>query len=298
MRWTILCCLGLIAAASFTGCGSKGSGPVKVDIPKTPDGTVTAVAKAFSEGKFEVLWQALPESYQGKVKHILEEVAEHTDAEVYNKVMAVVGKFIKVLNDKQEFILNTDAVKAQLAESKTTKEEAKESISAIAGLLDDLQKDIKTKDDLEKLNIEKYLANIGARVKAIEPVVAKNTPVKLGEEMAKLNKIKVVAKDVTTDTATVEITDADGKTSPMKMTRVEGRWIPSDMAEKFPKQLDDLGEQLHKSAELSPQQKTMVLGGAGMAEVVLDQMLKATTQAEFNKALEGAMGLVGGGMNK
>jgi hypothetical protein len=300
MRWCSLLCLGLMALAGVTGCGSKGSGPAptKVEIPKTPEGTVTAVTGAIADGKFEVIWQAMPESYQGKVKHLLEEVAEHTDAEVYNKVMAVVGKFVKVLSDKQEYIVGTEMMKQQIAAGKATKEEAKEAITAVAGLLGDFQKDIKTKDDLEKLNVEKYLANIGSRIKAVEPILAKTMNVKIGDEMAKLKKIKVTAKEVTTDTATVEITDADGKTTTDQLVRVEGKWVPKKMAEEFPKKLDELGEQLHHNAELSTEQKAQFLTGAAMAEGFLDTMLKASSQEEFNAAIAPIMLMtgMGGGM--
>ncbi len=297
MRWYSLLCLGLLATANFTGCG-KGDAPKQIDIPKTPDGTVGAVATAVSDGKFEVIWQAMPESYQKKINTVIQEFAEHTDPEVYNKVMGVVGKLVKVLNDKQEFILGTDMVKSEIASGKTTKEEVKEGLSAMAGLLGDLQGDIKTKDDLEKLDVEKYLANIGSRIKAIEPVLTKygNTPVKFGDEMAKLKKIKVTAKDVTTDSATVEITDADGKTKSEKMVRVEGKWVPKAMHDEFPKALDEMAENIHKSEEKIKQMKPQIMGGAAMAEGVLDNLLKATTQEEFNKAITDAVAGFGGAM--
>ncbi len=98
-------CLGLIATAGITGCGSKGGSnapaPTKVSIPATPDGTVTAVAQAVADGKLEAVWQAMPESYQGDINEQIEHFAEHMDGEVWNKSIGIVGKLAQILETKQ-----------------------------------------------------------------------------------------------------------------------------------------------------------------------------------------------------
>lgn len=288
MRWYSLLCLGLSAAIGLTGCNNKGgsgSAPAQIEIPKTAEGTVTTVASALGDGKFEVIWQALPESYQGDVNHMIEHAAEHTDATVYNKVMGVVGKFVQVLSDKQDFILGAEPIKSQIATGKFTKQEATEALSAVAGLLNDIQKDIKTKDDLAKLDVEKYLANIGSRIKAIEPIVTKNTPINLGQKLADMKKVKATIKETSTDVSKVEITDADGSSSVKEFVKVEGKWIPKDLADTWKAKVKELDEKLHDSAELSEEDKKKVLDGAAQAEGILDNMLKATTQEQFDAAL-------------
>ncbi len=151
MRWFSLLCLGLIATVGVTGCGSKGGSapaPTKVSIPATPDGTITAVASAVADGKLEAVWQAMPESYQGDIKGQIEHFAEHMDGEVWTKAMGIVAKFAQLLETKQDLILGNAMVSQQLTAKNMKPEDVKASLTAIGGLLNDIQKDVKTKEAL------------------------------------------------------------------------------------------------------------------------------------------------------
>ncbi len=301
MRWCSLLCLGLIATFGFTGCGSKGGSapaPTKVNIPATPDGTITAVATAVSEGKLEAVWQALPESYQGDINAQVEHFAEHVDGEVWSKAMGIVGKLAQLLETKQNLILGNEMVSTQLKAQNLKPEDVKASLTAIGGLLDDIQKDVKTKEALAKLNVENYMANIGSRMKSFEPIMAKsqNPPQIKLEDM---KKVTATVTDSTTDSATVEVKTPDGKTETMKMVKVQGKWVPKEMAEEWTKKIEELDKTLH-GMEMTPEQKKQFMSAADTVDGVLDSLLKANDQAAFDAAIGAAMGkvmplLMGGG---
>lgn len=301
MRWFSLLCLGLIATVGVTGCGSKGGSapaPTKVSIPATPDGTITAVASAVADGKLEAVWQAMPESYQGDIKGQIEHFAEHMDGEVWTKAMGIVAKFAQLLETKQDLILGNAMVSQQLTAKNMKPEDVKASLTAIGGLLNDIQKDVKTKEALAKLNVENYMANIGSRMKSFEPLMAKSsTPAPF--TMADLKKVTATVKDTTADSATVEVTGPDGKKETMTMVKVQGKWVPKEMADQWTKKIEELDKSLH-SMEMTPEQKKQFMSMADTVDGVLDSFLKAKDQAGFDAAAGEAVGkmmplLMGGG---
>lgn len=302
MRWVSLLCLGLIATAGFTGCGSKGGSsapaPTKVNIPATPDGTVTAVAQAVADGKLEAVWQAMPESYQGDINEQVEHFAEHMDGEVWSKAIGIVGKLAQVMETKQDLILGNAMVSQQLTAQNIKPADVKEGLTAIGGLLNDLSKDVKTKEALAKLNVENYMANIGSRLKSMEPLAAKS-PTAPQFKLADLKKVTATVKDTTADSANVEVTGPDGKKETVAMVKVQGKWVPKDMAEGWDKKIEELDKNLH-GMELTPEQKKQFMSVADTIDGVLDSFLKAKDQAAFDAAIGEATGkmmplLMGGG---
>ena len=53
-----------------------------VDIPSTPDGTVRAVAEGLADRHPEVIWQALPPTYQKDITELTHAFAERMDPTV------------------------------------------------------------------------------------------------------------------------------------------------------------------------------------------------------------------------
>lgn len=291
MRWGSLFCLGLIALAGYTGCGDKSKGPpapIKVNIPTTPDGTIVSVVSAVGDGKLEAVWQAMPDSYQSDINKQVEHFAEHMDGEVWSKAMGIVGKLAQILETKSDLIIGNATVSQQIQGQKIKPEDVKQALKAIGGLLNDLQKDVKTKEALAKLNVENYMANIGSRLKNLEPLMEK-TPNPPPYKLADLRKVTATVKETTTDTATVEVKGPDGKTDTVKMVKVQGKWVPKDVADDWSKKIDELDKSLH-SMEIKPEQKKQFMAMADQVDGVLDNFLKAKDQAEFDAAIGEATG--------
>lgn len=302
MRWNSLFCLGLIAVLGVSGCGNKGGSSApkaqKVSIPSTPEGTVTAVSQAIAEGKLEAVWQAMPEKYQGDINEQVEHFAEHMDGEVWGKAMSIVGKLAQLMETKQDLILGNAMVSQQLTAQNIKPADVKEGLTAIGGLLNDLSKDVKTKDALAKLNIENYMANLGSRMKSLEPLMAKS-PNPPPFKLADMKKVTATAKDTTATSANVEVTGPDGSKETIAMVKVQDKWVPKDMADGWDKKIEELDKTLH-GMELTADQKKTFMSMADSIDGILDSFLKAKDQAAFDAAIGEATGkmmplLMGGG---
>jgi hypothetical protein len=185
--------------------------PVPGTLPATPDGTVKSVVQAIGEGKFEVLWQALPASYQADVKKLIVEFSKKMDAELWEQGSNVAGKVAKLFTDKADFIIGNQIVAQQLQAKSIKPEDAKQYLTAIGGMLLELQKDAATLSDVEKLNVEKLLANIGPKFRDLNDASARVGVLPQGANMNELLKLEVKLIRSESDTASLEVTQADGK---------------------------------------------------------------------------------------
>ena len=75
----------------------------------------------------------------------------------------------------------------------------------------------------------------------------------------------------------------------VRLTKVEGRWVPTEMAMGWSKGIEKARKGLEKMA--SDKSSTMQAKmGLGMANAVLDQMENANTQEEFNEVFNSLFG--------
>jgi hypothetical protein len=93
-------------------------------------------------------------------------------------------------------------------------------------------------------------------------------------------------------------------TPEIDMKKIDGAWVPEDMATAWPSAMQELNVQLDafkaKTNQSDPQQAQQMQMGvqmmSGMANATLDPMLKAKTQAEFDTAINNTMAMFGGFM--
>jgi hypothetical protein len=83
------------------------------------------------------------------------------------------------------------------------------------------------------------------------------------------------------------------------MVRVEGRWIPAELAEEWPQFVEDAREGL---AEMTPEnmaaQKTQIMMFFGMADGFIEQIASLQTPEEFDAAVGPMLApLMGGEMD-
>src|SRR5688572_11963811 len=89
LRWfSIAVLLALLA-----GCGSSAG------IPSTPDGTVQKVTSDLANDRPQVVWQALPASYQSDIREVIVAFADKLDADLWNRTFAVLGKITRVAKE-------------------------------------------------------------------------------------------------------------------------------------------------------------------------------------------------------
>ena len=269
--------------------------PVSVALPVTPDGAIKAIGTAMGEGKFEVVWQALPASYQTDIKKLIVDFSKKMDAELWNQGNKVGGKVAKILADKADFIVANPVIAKQLEAQNIKPEDAKTYLTSFGSVLGDVQTNVATLPQLEKLEPEKLLAHLGPKVKEMNEVSARMGILPPGSNMTDWYKVDAKLVSSEGDSAKVDLTKPDGKTQTVDLLKVEGKWVPKQMAEDWSKNMEQATKVL-EAMQIAPAQKQQVLFFTGIANGVLDTFLNAKTQAEFDDAVNGAMAMLGGGL--
>lgn len=264
--------LALLSCGLGTGCKDEapagGQSPVEVapaphGPAETADNAVLAVMEGLNQGHPEVLWDFLPESYQRDLNELVHLFARKMDAELWNKTVAVLRKLVVVLKTKKQFLAADLTPVANLLET------------LLAGEAADLEK-------LKAFDGRLFLAGTGARLIAQLRKLLPNV-----NNMLDFKKVALVKSQG--ETATVEITTSFDTTE-REFVRVEGKWVPKDLAEAW---LDQIGNaQAVLSVRLSPdnlaEMKTQVLPLLAAVDGVLDHLAAARNQDDFQAGLKEA----------
>ncbi|MBN2339919.1 MAG: hypothetical protein JXX29_23495 [Deltaproteobacteria bacterium] len=273
-----------VVLAFVSGCQGCG-----VSIPDSPDGTVAVVATQLEKGNPQIVWQALPKTYQSDINGLVQQFAGKMDPELWDKGFAVAGKLTEVAKEKKEFILASPMV----GQLQVKKEDLAKHWDSVVALLEVLVKsELSSLDDLKKFDGGSFLSGTGKDLfekgKELKTLAPEDAP----KSFADMKVEKVNEKE---NSAMLKIT-FDGKTESLEMAKVEERWIPKDIAGDWKdiiaeakKGIDEIsGEQMTKS---KPQILMMIAG----IDAGLDQLKNAKTQAEFDAVVQGI--LMGGLMH-
>jgi len=286
-----------IATRTFTACMlvavalAIGSVPASAKIPSTPDGTVRAVTDGLSQRQPQVLWKALPPSYQQDVTELTREFAKKMDGEVYDKVFAVLRKAVNVLQTKKEYILGSSLMQ----KAETDPAQVEESYDAAAELLGTvMHSEISSLDSLAKLDFEAFLGGTCAKAMEQAAAISKASPDDpyASQFSAKLERSKVELVASEGDSAQVKVSTPGEEDEVLELTRVEGRWVPSDMAEEWDEKIAEARQKLNEMTqeEQKAQNKMQAMMFLGMADAFVDQLAAVQSSAEFDAAVQGLFG--------
>jgi len=272
---TALCMLVLVLPA----CSGKS---------ETPDVVVMNIAKSLDAGHPEAAWDAFPPSYQTDIDSVRILFASRMDKELYDRGFQVFGKLVSVLKTKKDFILAHPMAAGMMQQAEP------QTYDAMVTALESFAKsDLSTLDGVSRLNIRTFLASSGGdlsrQIISLSKLNAGDKP-----KIEKLSDIQVTVVKSEKDRATLAI-KAGEETDEQEWVMVEGRWIPEEMAQGWKPGVADVKKKLAELT-ITPEQKTQGLMIMGMAETAMDQILKTTTQEEFNQVLQGVLGPMMGGM--
>lgn len=276
--------LGCVQAADTAGAGTT--------LPDTPDGTVVAVAEKLVNHHPEIVWAALPESYRADITELTSTFAERMDPEVYDRVMELANRAVEVLQQKKDLILASEAFES----AQIDREDFDRSMTAgitVAQTL--LSSDISTLAGLGAINWQQYLATTGRTLME----QAEEIEIEEGEDpMADLETLEVEIVEIGDDTAKLRLVTADDEPEEIDLVRVEGRWIPAEMAAKWP---EAMAGARHKLDEMTPEKvaemKGQALMGLAMAEGVIEQIAATETVEEFDAAVGPMLQAIMGSLN-
>lgn len=289
-----------VVALILAGCGGGGA----ADVPKTADQAVLRVVNAMAENKPVAVWDALPESYQKDVTGLVHSAIAKIDAELYNQSVATGQRVAKLLKDKKQFILAHPMIAQQIP----NKAEVEKQWDGIVGVLNTvLNSELATHDKAKTVNIGSFLDKTGSKVMGDITNLAKLVPGG-GEGAGKENEVTEMIKKAKATKATMVKEEGDKATVKMEtpgeepanveFVRVEGKWIPADMAKEWKGMIEEAKKEIaNMKDEDMKQAKEMAIPMLGMVGGLLGTLENAKTQEEFNAAVNGLMQMMSGGGN-
>ncbi len=272
-------------ALFFTACGDKSSEPVGVTIPDAPDAAIKTVISEFAQGNGGILWQAMPASYRRDVNMLAHLAGTKIDAELYDQGFALIGRLGGVVEKQQAFILGS----ALAERSEEEKAQFQQVLPALVGLLDTItSSDLASSAGLLSFDGQKFFDSTVSQIATYTSELSKLS----GEEMNLADYVNVVVSVVESSdaAATLSIALPDQPAEEAPFSKVEGRWVPADMASEWGAQIAEAKANLEAtSAEAMAAKKPQIMGVFTMVDGVLTQIEAAETQEQFDQAVQGAM---------
>lgn len=265
-------------------------------IPGSPDGTVRAVAEGLADRHPEILWQALPPTYQNDITELTHAFAERMDPAVWEAAFGLGRRTAGLLRDKKDIILSSSMLEAAGEEH----EKVEGGWDEMVGLLESFfASGVSSLDTMKTIDWEKYLATTGRDLMnlAAERSKADGDDTFDREFTQKLRQTKVEVISSEGDSATLRMIAPDEEPEEMQLTRVEGRWVPNDMAEDWDQNVAEARQKLSEVTDEELQQGSMqAMMMIGMVDGVLAELETVETAEEFEQAIQGLLGPFLGGM--
>ena len=279
-----------MVALFFTAYGA-GISSTTVTIPDEPSAAMQTIADEVVAGNCSILWHAMPTSYQTDINAIARLAGSKVDPEIYDKSFGLVSRFAEVADKQKLFILNTSLggeqpPAEQIAEIETAWQSiigfvqtiVTSSISSSAGLRA-FDGQVFSEQTLPALF--KYSNDIA---------VISNEENPFGS--LEFGSLKTLEN--TDTTAVLEITFTKGGVETKGLTKIENRWVPTEIAINWSTEMAAAKKQLEAiSYEEIAKNKPQLMGMITMLDGILTQLNTAETQEQFDQALQGAMMSIG-----
>jgi hypothetical protein len=282
---------GLVVALMAIGCGPK-----RAAIPESPPEAMKAVVEGLGDNRPQVLWDALPATYQKDIREVISAFCTNMDPAIYDRGFRVLGKAVQVLKEKKDYLGKSPiALSTPLLESFMGSQ-----WNDTVGLLDAIvQSDFSTLAALKQADPGKVLASTGHQVMAgldtLRTQMQRSPGLNQWEKMSRDLKAAQVRFEKADEThGLLKITSSTNSAlKDVELTRVEGRWVPSDMASSWK---GKIAEGIERMAKLSGPEfakaKPIVSMVLGTLEGSMDSLLRASSQEEFDRKL-GELAAVG-----
>ena len=252
----------------------------------SPDQAVMAVVHGLGENQPQVIWQALPASYQNDVSGLVREFAGQMQDSLWDQIFEALTKLTRVLDEKKQFVLEHPQVVQQLSKSPN----AEVTYDAVVALLKTiLSSDISSLERLSDFDGETFLTTTGSQVMAQMVELAALAP-DSKETLDEISSLSVTLSRTEGERAWVLIQKPDETTEEVEFVLVEGKWVPAAMAEGWDSGIDDAREQLSQVA-VDPAQTAQAGMMLTMVDGALEGLLAAQTSEEFQASLQGMIGL-------
>jgi len=280
--------LGLTASVLLlTGCGKKAEeATAGVTIPDAPDAAIQTVITEFAKGNGGIIWQAMPTSYQTDVSDLLHLAGSKIDPELYDKSFATIARLAEVIDQQQALILNSSFMQGRSAEEMAQLEAALPSIVGLLGAI--TSSELASSTGLLNFNGQGFFDTTVSQFTQYAEALGQLA----GEESMLSNYMNTVVAVVEADDlqATLLTTVPGKEPVEQAFSKVEQRWVPSEMASDWVAEIAEATAELEAtSMQDIAANKPQMMGVLTMIDGVLAQIAAAETQEQFDQSLKGAM---------
>jgi len=273
----------------LSGCGKPADpgaqGAAESAKPLGPDESILAMLNGVNNQQMEAVWNFLPASYQQDVNGIAHEFASKMDPEMYNGTFETGQRLAKLLKDKKEYILKNQMIQGLPVPPEKMDEFWDPTTNIISALVNS---DLSSLDKLKSFDGGKFLSTTGNQLAKSVMALSSLVPQKEGEPSfsEKLKQTKVTVVTTEGETATIKIEAPGEEPKEEQMVKVEGKWIPKNLADNWDAKMADVRKKL---ADLTPEQvtaqKEQTLAGIKQVNETLAKLENAKSEEEFNKTL-------------
>lgn len=256
---------------------------------------VQDVIDGIAQGKIYVVWDALPASYQADMTQLVHGFATKVDAEIWSKSFETARKVAAVLENQKDVILSmpnlrsSDKFDADVASAHWDR-----VVAPIKTIANSPLADIHA---FRNIDIRQFMGTTGSRFIADIDALSEISTDGMASKIASLGNAKATLVSQEGENAVVRIGMPGQQASEKSFVRVEGKWIPSDMAQDWADEMDEAKAKMATmSADDVQTMKPQFLQLLTSIDSVLDQMNKASTADEFEQAAQMGMMQVFGGL--
>mgnify|MGYP001148894392 FL=1 len=279
--------LGLTAGALLlTGCGKKAEEAAAVTIPDAPDNAIQTVIREFAKGNGGILWQAMPASYQSDVNTLAQLAGSKIDPEVYGKSFATIARLAEVIDQQQALILNSSFMQGRSTEEMAQLEAALPSIVGLLGAI--TSSELASTAGLLNFNGQDFFDTTVSQFTQYAETLGQLA----GDESVLSDYMNAVVSVVQADDmqATLSTTIPGQEPLEQVFTKVEQRWVPSEMASDWSSEIAEAKAELDATfIEDMAAQKPQIMSVLAMIDGVLAQIAAAENQQQFDQSLLGAI---------
>jgi hypothetical protein len=257
-----------------------------IQAAQSPDQVVMQLSKAIQNNRPEVVFQALPASYQKSIQGLVADAAKRMDTEVWNAGQELLKTAVNVAKKQKNLLLQSQMLASNPNKDKIAKD-WDNSIKMISTLIKSDFTDIKK---LREADIEKMLATSGATI--MKEATSLRSAGELQENINKLKSVKATLVSKTGNTAKVKITSDGEEPEVVDFVKIEGKWIPKEMADGFTESIKEAHEGLKKMDFTTPEgkkAKEMILKQISVAKNMLTKAGDAKSKEELDGILMGMM---------
>lgn len=246
--------------------------------------TLAVVKELGDSADLAVAWDLLPSSHRTDVNELAQLLAQSVDPPTWNAVIDLTTKLQRLVGEQEEFIVNSSILPSSIEKEKLQKMLTVTEPVIKELLACDLAKQPAMKDFDGNAFFQTQYPDLKSRVVALAEVAKTFAP----DTWAKLN-----------NEASLELVSVDGTSAVVKVSTVEGdedqtyrlvgdRWLPADMADGWDAEIAKAKVQLKslqtpEGKQSLAQTRQMI----SMGSAILDPLLNAKTQAEFDQAAAG-----------